>query len=301
VVSSKTEVQNSSGFFIWLTYRRCLIWNTERKGVMGSEWFRLCRNVEYLKKGGQKEVFKAVHPSLGSVVIKKGKFSTVEGLERIRREVGFYSKISSKYFPKNYGFDFSANDFYILEEYVPSDPLSNCMDRFRSEEEIASLAIEIIKGLSLLWNKKIVHRDLKPDNILILPNGDPVIIDLGIARFLEDESLTNTWQHIGPCTPIYASPEQLRNEKNKIDHRSDLFSLGIIMLELHLAYHPYDPNRIGKGIGIVQNIVSGRHAVPSKSSQVFRDTTSKLLMVKPYQRFRNSELVLLNLQKIQEQ
>lgn len=66
----------------------------------------------------------------------------------------------------------------------------------------------------------------------------PCIIDLGIARFLDLESLTRTISPMGPCTPIYAAPEQLTNNKALIDPRTDFFGLGIIALELYLGVYP---------------------------------------------------------------
>lgn len=66
------------------------------------------------------------------------------------------------------------------------------MDKFRTPEAIFQLMSHLIEGLSIIWDKGIVHRDLKPENIIIREDGKPCIIDLGIARFLDQESLTNT-------------------------------------------------------------------------------------------------------------
>ena len=85
-----------------------------------------------------------------------------------------------------------------------------------------------------------MHRDIKPDNILYRADGvTPVIVDFGLVRDLVRTSLTQTWLIRGPGTPLYAPPEQLRNEKALIDWRSDQFSLGVVVAFAAFGFHPY--------------------------------------------------------------
>jgi serine/threonine protein kinase len=67
----------------------------------------------------------------------------------------------------------------------------------------------------------------------------PVIVDFGLVRDLSSTSLTQTWIAMGPGTPYYAAPEQLTNDKELIDWRTDQFALGILLAESALGYHPY--------------------------------------------------------------
>ena len=88
----------------------------------------------------------------------------------------------------------------------------------------------------------VVHRDLKPSNILVTRDGTPRLIDFGIAKVLatnQDASLRDATIGIGPCTPRYCSPEQVRGEE--ITTAADIFSLGIILYELITRFHPFDP------------------------------------------------------------
>lgn len=257
--------------------------------------FDICSDVELIFKGGQKEVYKAFHPKYGIVILKKGKFNSFTALERAKREVNFLQSIHSQYYPKNFEFtiDENAKNFYIVEEFIESKKITDLKNYFNSEEKIINLLKQLINGLKILWNNNIVHRDLKPDNILITKNFIPKIIDLGIARFLDYESLTNTIATLGPCTPIYASPEQLLNKKKFINMRTDFFSLGIIILEMHLGFHPFHPKKVGNNKSIPENIVNCLYVNPSDkegTSKNFIDLIDRLLKVEPYQRFRNYKI-----------
>lgn len=254
--------------------------------------------VSLLKRGGQRAVYRVTAPKLGVVVLKIGEYSSPQALERIRREVAVLRGLDSPYFPKNLGFEtHGANTFILLEEYVPSRPLSECLGEFTAPRRALGLAQHLVGGLDLLWQKRVVHRDVKPDNILITSDGKPKIIDLGIARLLDSESLTRTLNAVGPCTPVYAAPEQLRNRKAKIDHRTDQFNLGMIFVQLLLGgRHPFDPRVVGRGESIVANILNNLWA-----SEVFRGLNLpgpwnrlalRLLGNEPFMRYRTTaELV----------
>src|SRR5208337_1314732 len=143
-----------------------------------------------LKKGGQKSAYRVTHPVYGVCVVKIGEYKFVATLERVRREVLIQREIDSEYYPKNYECNIISTDTYVLiEEYIRSEPLSQCMDRFQEVDEILNLNRHLIIGLIIIWDKRVVHRDIKPDNILIATDGVPKIIDLGIARLLDFPSL----------------------------------------------------------------------------------------------------------------
>lgn len=248
------------------------------------------RIIKSLKEGGQKKVYLAECNMFGKVVFKVGQCNSVSGFERIKREVELLRNINSPYFPQNYDFRFDdKGNFQILEEYIESKSLYECIYYYDSEIKIAVFALGLINGMKLLWDKRIVHRDLKPDNILIKETYQPVIIDLGIARDLEGKSLTKTVLNRGPCTPVYASPEQLKNMKNSIDARTDFFSIGIILCELFLKVHPFHPQVVGEGLGIVENIETGKYLLQfdnKKMSNQLESIIKRLLETKQYNRYR---------------
>jgi serine/threonine protein kinase len=188
----------------------------------------------------------------GEVVLKISEDIHPTVIARLEKERDILNELRSPFFPTLLYYQVFADNpakeeklpcrlFVTLEERIPGGPLSNCKPSFRGEQTTLNLLIQLVQAMRLLWenSRRIVHRDLKPDNIIIRPNGDPVIIDLGIIREQGAAGLTGTHWNIGPCTPGYASPEQLRNEKRSIDFRSDLFSLGIIVYELLTGTNPF--------------------------------------------------------------
>jgi serine/threonine-protein kinase len=258
-----------------------------------------------LKKGGQKSAYRVVHPIYGVSVVKIGNYKSAATLERARREVLVQKEITSEYYPKNYEFKVLSPDTYVLvEEYIESIPLSQSMGTFNSIEKILKLIKHISTGLKIIWDKRIVHRDIKPDNILITSSELPKIIDLGIARLLDFPSLTHSLARLGPCTPIYAAPEQLTNRKTEIDQRTDQFSLGIVMVQLSIGgHHPFDPHLVHSGESIVHNILEGKwceYLLENSSISIIKPLAKRLLGREPFQRYRNSDILLFELEKFIE-
>ena len=250
-----------------------------------------------LKQGGQKVVYRATHPTHGEVVLKIGKFASETSLERIKREVAVLRDITSDYYPRMFEFEvFPDSRFLIVEQYIDSIPLGDCFTRFAAPTTALELIHEVTTALTVLWGKRVVHRDLKPDNILIRKDGKPKVIDLGIARLLDDESLTRTVAVSGPCTPIYAAPEQLTNRKNDIDIRTDQFCLGIILGQLVLSgEHPFNPTLVKSGASIVDNILNdnwARNEIETVANHALFRLCEKLLGNQPHLRFRRAEFLL---------
>ena len=255
-------------------------------------------DVSLVKEGGQKAVYTARDAQGGRIIVKIGQYPSLNSLERIRREVEVLQGLDSPYYPKNIDFRTEPPNFFIIaEEYVDSRPLVSCLTEFTDALAALSFLKQLVLGLTVIWRKRIVHRDLKPDNILVLPDRSPKIIDLGIARLLDEESLTRTLNARGPCTPAYASPEQLKNRKAQIDQRTDQFALGIVFAQLLLGgAHPFDPNVVGTGDAIVANILAGNWARPRLqkriASSAIHGMVERLLGAEPFNRYRTAENLL---------
>jgi len=250
-----------------------------------------CDSHEKLKVGGQREVYRAVHHILGQIVVKHAKCSSTLSIERLGRESKFLKELDTPCFPKLHDLviDPSSMECLVIEEFIPGQELSESAGNYHDENSIVSLLRRLVSCLSIVWDRRVVHRDLKPANIIIRPDDSPVIIDFGIARFLDEKSLTWSMAHVGPGTPWYAAPEQLENKKQQIDARTDFFALGVICLELLLEKHPFSPELVG-GETVPGNILSSKYREPSESdgaSPQFQNLICRLLQRQPFLRFRD--------------
>lgn len=130
----------------------------------------------------------------------------------------------------------------VATQLVGGDPLDKVLaQRALTDGEIGAVVYDATIAVQALWDKKIVHRDLKPSN-LIVENGRATVIDLGVARHVDQASLTATGSTWG--TRGYMSPEQSRHVK-QLTCRSDLFAIGIIAVQCAIQRHP--PTAISSG------------------------------------------------------
>ena len=130
---------------------------------------------------------------------------------------------------------------FIVEEFVAGSDLT---DRLKTGEpwttrDAAVFFAKLCDGLAALREKGIVHRDIKPQNIRVRDDGEPIIVDFGLARHLGLPDLTKTIQGARVGTPAYFAPEQFDGNKRDIDHRTDLFAVGILLYEATTGERPF--------------------------------------------------------------
>lgn len=262
----------------------------------------LCTDVRPLAEGGQKLVYSAVHRDYGPVVIKVGEYRHATTLERITREVQLLRELESKFYPRHLEFLIEPvrREFLVVEERLDAIELSQAKARFQDDQAILRLLRQLVCGLDVIWQRNVVHRDIKPANILITESDEPRIIDLGIARFLDDTSLTASIAGSGPGTRIYAAPEQLLNKKAMIGVRTDFFLLGLLTLELVNGAHPFDPVNVGNAASLIDNILAGEYVPPpADRDPIITGFIENTLNPQPYNRFRTADDVLsyLNIER----
>ncbi len=191
---------------------------------------------EPLGKGGMATVFlawdmelerkvavKVLHPLMGD---------RPEGLARFHREAKAAARLKHPNIIEIYDFSPGADDAppYLVYAYVAGPNLSEFMVRHAPPlpETAALVGRCLALALAAAHEQGIVHRDIKPENVLVDHSGKLVLTDFGIARLAGDETLTSTGAVLG--SPAYMSPEQARGERT--DHRSDIFSLGVLLYRL---------------------------------------------------------------------
>ncbi len=198
----------------------------------------------HIGSGGFKDVFRATL-NRNEVVIK---LFPVEGRHmrrRARRETRAMEAVDSPVFVDlvEHFVDEINNvpTYVIVEEYIPGETLkqkiSNGQTNLNTGIEVAD---GILRCLKEFEKHDLVHRDIKPTNIIITPSDEIVLLDVGIVRFQDEESLTPDHADRGPATPAYAAPEVLENDKDAQDVRTDMFSLGIVFYETATRDHPFD-------------------------------------------------------------
>ncbi|UCC44425.1 MAG: protein kinase, partial [Candidatus Zixiibacteriota bacterium] len=132
--------------------------------------------------------------------------------------------------------EFNGRPFFAME-YVPGDTLRDIIKGGKlTTSEAVRITMQVCEGLHKAHEAGVVHRDMKPGNIIIDEDNRPRILDFGLATLAGDEKLTKTGSTLG--TVGYMSPEQV--EGKQVDHRSDLFSVGVILYEMLTGRRPFE-------------------------------------------------------------
>ena len=199
--------------------------------------------VAKLGKGGMGIVYKAFDSRIKRTVAIKlmldSAFAQPTALKRFWREIQISSRLDHPHIVKVYNVATIADIPYLVLEYIEGKPLLDYFDAgCRQLPEKLKAIAKIACALDHAHRNKIIHRDIKPSNIMIRSDGQPVLLDFGLAKATEvdDHSLTKSGQVVG--TPQYMAPEQAQGHRREIDNYSDVYGLGGVLYHLLTGYPP---------------------------------------------------------------
>ena len=198
--------------------------------------------ISEIGEGGMGTVYLAEHSILGKFALKALAPQLLRNNEFRNR---FISEAKAQFALKHdnivqlHTFMEEGDNLFLVMEYIDGDPLDVLIEKKKKLPEKEALLIfnNVLSGLNYAHSKGIIHRDIKPSNILLTSAGTAKIMDFGIAIMASGKRLTKTGTAVG--TSWYMSPEQIARPK-EIDHRSDVYSLGIILYEMLSGQVPFD-------------------------------------------------------------
>jgi eukaryotic-like serine/threonine-protein kinase len=217
---------------------------SERCGLQPGDELNGYKIVSLLGEGGMGEVYLGDDRRLGrKVAIKLLKFGlgTANILRHFEQEERILAGLTHPNIAQLYGGAVSPNGLpYFVMEYVEGERLDNyCRDNAVPISQRLELFRKICLAVAFAHQRLVIHRDIKPANIRVTPDGEPKLLDFGIAKLLDPgtAAIEQTMTVAAVMTPEYASPEQVRGET--MTTASDIYSLGVVLYELLTDQKPY--------------------------------------------------------------
>lgn len=269
------------------------------QGTMVSHY----RIVEKIGAGGMGEVYLAEDTKLKRQVALK--FLPIQYISdanfkaRFMREAEATAKLNHPNIVTIYDVsEFQGRPFFAMELIEGKSLRELSKDENLDIERVVELAIQICDALSAAHREKVVHRDIKPSNIVIDAYGRPKILDFGLASIQGAKQLTKTGATMG--TFRYMSPEQIAGKE--IDHRSDLFSFGIVLYELVARTTPFER---GSEAATLQAITKDKQEPMARFKtgvpEGLQRVVDKLLEKNSELRYQNADDVTSDLKRLDSQ
>lgn len=201
------------------------------------------RLLEKIGQGGFGSVYRSHDTQLNRIVALKiphnGEILSAEQKEQFLREAQRAAALEHAGIVPIYDFGESAGVPFIVSQFVKGETLGEYMTGNRIPyKESAEIVAQIGDALQHAHERMLVHRDVKPGNIMLGKNRRPLLMDFGLAiDTARDLRVTSEGRIKG--TPAYMSPEQATGESHRIDHRTDIYSLGVVLYELLTGERPF--------------------------------------------------------------
>ncbi|MGD0363980.1 MAG: protein kinase [Bryobacteraceae bacterium] len=263
--------------------------NVQARGAAAGRRFGVWQAIRLLGRGGMGEVWLAQradgeHEQQAALKILSPYLAAPDSLKRFRRERQLLARLEHPNIARLLDGGMSPQgEPYLVMEYVEGVRL----DLYCEEQKLPvrgrlELMLKVCAAVNSAHQYLVVHRDLKPANILVTSEGEPKLLDFGIAKVLDnDATLEHTANTNVFLTPMYASPEILRGEPATV--ASDVYSLGVVLYELLAGRRPFDSAKLGPA-GLVQ-AVTGTEAAPPGAEGDLDSITLKALAKHPEDRY----------------
>jgi len=259
--------------------------------------------IEEMGRGGMGKVYKVIDTRLNEELALKVIHPEIavkeKIIERFGNELKMARKISHKNVCRMYHLEEEKGIHYLTMEFIQGESLKDMIGMMGqlSPGQALSVVKQVCEGLAEAHKLGVVHRDLKPSNIMIDREGNARIMDFGIARSLKAKGITRTGTMIG--TPEYMSPEQV--EGLETDHRSDIYSLGVILYEMVAGRIPFDGET---PFSIALKHKSEKPQDPTEINPQIPENISRLIMrcleKDREKRYQTAEELLADIGKIEE-
>jgi len=258
--------------------------------------------IEVLGQGGMGVVYKAEDTRLNRSVALKflppELIQNEEARERFALEARAAAGLSHPNICTIHEIDEQEGKSFISMEYVEGQSLKERIDRGSLRtEDVLNIAIQVAEGLEEAHKKGIIHRDIKSANIMVTEKGQAKVMDFGLAKVKGTTLLTREGTTLG--TVAYMSPEQAKGQE--VDHRSDIWSLGVVMYEMLSRQLPFQGDREAS---ILYSVV---HEEPKPLKDIKRDLPPELQQImnralkkNPESRYRSAADMLKDLRKYQD-